>query len=252
MTRRLHRKFALPCALACALAIPAAAHAQAQNGGAPSPGSAPAQPLAVADGQVAVTAPPAGTMVGRTVHFRGAVGRGDAGRTIQIERLDVATGWTAIAQAVAAADGRFLARWKSDHIGRYRMRATVQRPGAAQVASASPELAVTIHRPAMATWYGPGFYGRKTACGVKLTRATVGLAHKTLPCGTQVAVMYKGKSAIVPVIDRGPFRAGTDWDLTNGAAKALGFTFTDTIGAVRLRDVPLLATPMQAPPLRRR
>ena len=59
----------------------------------------------------------------------------------------------------------------------------------------------------MATWYGPGFYGRRTACGVKMSRTLLGVAHKTLPCGTQVAVLYKGRRITVPVVDRGPFRA---------------------------------------------
>jgi rare lipoprotein A len=116
------------------------------------------------------------------------------------------------------------------------VRAVLEPSGEAVAASASPELAITVHRPAMATWYGPGFYGRRTACGHRMTRSLLGVAHKTLPCGTQVAVLYKGRRITVPVVDRGPFRRGTRWDLTAATAGALGFKFTDRLGAVRVRS----------------
>jgi rare lipoprotein A (peptidoglycan hydrolase) len=81
----------------------------------------------------------------------------------------------------------------------------------------------------LATWYGPGFYGNRTACGQRLTRRTVGVAHKKLPCGTRVAVRYKGRFIRTRVIDRGPYAHGAKWDLTNRAAKKLRFTHTDEI-----------------------
>ena len=93
---------------------------------------------------------------------------------------------------------------------------------------------MTVYRPAVASWYGPGFYGRRTACGQRMTRTLLGVAHRTLPCGTEVALTYRGRSITVPVVDRGPFRAGRRWDLTAATAKALGFAFTDRIGAVRV------------------
>lgn len=80
-----------------------------------------------------------------------------------------------------------------------------------------------------ATWYGPGFYGNKTACGQTLKRKTVGVAHKTLPCGSRVTVKYKGRFLRTRVIDRGPYAHGAHWDLTNGARKALGFEGTGDI-----------------------
>ena len=86
-----------------------------------------------------------------------------------------------------------------------RLRATLQRRRAATVTSASPEVSVRVFKPGMATWYGPGLYGNTTACGQELTRDLVGVAHKTLPCGTLVEVSYGGRSIVVPVIDRGPF-----------------------------------------------
>jgi rare lipoprotein A (peptidoglycan hydrolase) len=55
------------------------------------------------------------------------------------------------------------------------------------------------------TWYGPGFYGNRTACGVRYTRTIIGVAHRTLPCGTLVQFRWHGITAVAPVIDRGPF-----------------------------------------------
>jgi len=88
----------------------------------------------------------------------------------------------------------------------------------------------TAMRSAGATWYGPGLYGRHTACGQTLRPNTIGVAHKTLPCGTAVKFLYRGRSIVARVIDRGPYSAGNSWDLTNGARLALGFE-----GANRVR-----------------
>ena len=78
----------------------------------------------------------------------------------------------------------------------------------------------------IATWFGPGFYGKQTACGQTLTPAIVGIANRTLPCGTLVSVTYQGHSLTVPVLDRGPYGHHANWDLTAGAAESLGITET--------------------------
>ena len=74
-----------------------------------------------------------------------------------------------------------------------------------------------------ATWYGPGLWGRSTACGMVLTPRTIGVANKNLPCGTAVTFSYGGRSVAATVIDRGPYTKGFAWDLTKKAAKRLGF-----------------------------
>ena len=74
-----------------------------------------------------------------------------------------------------------------------------------------------------ATWYGPGFWGKSTACGATLTPTTLGVAHRKLPCGTQVTFSYGDRSVTATVIDRGPFRKGYAWDLTKKTAKRVGF-----------------------------
>jgi hypothetical protein len=96
-------------------------------------------------------------------------------------------------------------------------------------AQASQGLAFTPMHFAGATWYGPGLYGRHTACGQLLQPQTIGVANRDLPCGTTVKFVYHGRQLITSVIDRGPYSRGNDWDLTNGARRALGFEGSDTI-----------------------
>ncbi len=85
------------------------------------------------------------------------------------------------------------------------------------------------HHDSDISWFGPGLYGNGTACGKKLTTTLVGVAHRTLPCGTLVTFRYKGVTLTVPVVDRGPFVAGRTWDLTHGACAILHHCFTGSI-----------------------
>ncbi|HSS33600.1 MAG TPA: septal ring lytic transglycosylase RlpA family protein [Solirubrobacterales bacterium] len=86
-------------------------------------------------------------------------------------------------------------------------------------------------RTAGASWYGgPSMWGRKTACGQTLKPSTLGVAHKTLPCGTTVKFVYHGHAVVTQVIDRGPYIQGRAWDLTQAASEALDF---EGVGNVR-------------------
>ena len=76
----------------------------------------------------------------------------------------------------------------------------------------------------IASWYGPGFYGNRTACGQLYTPEIHGVAHKTLPCGTLLQLEFRGRVVTVPVIDRGPFIAGRTLDLSNATRQALACT----------------------------
>jgi len=96
-----------------------------------------------------------------------------------------------------------------------------------------------VHTSGLATWFGPGFYGKETACGQTLTPSVIGVANRTLPCGTLVQVSYEGHALTVPVLDRGPYGGlGADWDLTAGAAAALGITETVRITAHVIGSAP--------------
>lgn len=93
------------------------------------------------------------------------------------------------------------------------------------------ELSFTPFRVAGASWYGgKTMWGRHTACGQVLRPTTVGVANKTLPCGTPVKFVWHGHSIVAPVIDRGPYVKGRAWDLTSAAAEALEF---EGIGQIR-------------------
>ena len=94
------------------------------------------------------------------------------------------------------------------------------RPDAAAIqpaAKAGVVVVPTWHLDGNVSWYGPGFYGNRTACGVRYTREIVGVAHRTLPCGTLVEFKWHGITAVAPVIDRGPF-ASSDYVFDFSAA----------------------------------
>src|SRR5213595_3117949 len=124
-------------------------------------------------------------------------------------------------------------------------RTAASRPAGARRATGSSRSAacwrapraprsVVVYKPSIATWYGPGFYGRRTACGQRLTRTLLGVANRRLPCGTQVQISYRGHTLVAPVVDRGPFAHHAQWDLTAAAAKQIGMTVTSRIGAAPL------------------
>jgi rare lipoprotein A len=77
-----------------------------------------------------------------------------------------------------------------------------------------------------ASWYGPGFYGNRTANGERFGRNTMTAAHPYLPLGTRVRVTNRdnGKSVVVRINDRGPYYGGRIIDIAHGAAIPLGLT----------------------------
>jgi rare lipoprotein A len=120
------------------------------------------------------------------------------------------------------SDGTFRARWDVGEIGNYDVKAFSAhdkrvRGGHSKVRH------LTSYRLAGASYYGPGLYGNGVACGGTLEPGTLGVANKTLPCGTKVKLRYHGRQVTVPVIDRGPYVAGRDYDLTEATKDRLGF-----------------------------
>ena len=128
--------------------------------------------------------------------------------------------------------GRFAARWVPGGTGNYAVRAHAIHTPRTRGAE-SPARRLTAYRYAGASYYGPGLYGNGVACGGTLMPATMGVAHKTLPCGTQVKFRYRGRSVTVPVIDRGPYVAGRDYDLTEAVKNHLRFPGVGTVLASR-------------------
>ena len=83
---------------------------------------------------------------------------------------------------------------------------------------------LNVYRRALASWYGPGLYGNRTGCGGRLGWSQLGVAHKSLPCGTRVTLRHRGRVVRVPVIDRGPYVGAREFDLTAATARRLKFT----------------------------
>ena len=92
---------------------------------------------------------------------------------------------------------------------------------------------VNVYRPAHASWYGPGFYGHRTACGGTLTASVVGVANKSLPCGTRVTLRYGRRTVTARVIDRGPYSGAREFDLTAATKRRLGFPSTGIVWSTR-------------------
>lgn len=80
----------------------------------------------------------------------------------------------------------------------------------------------------MATWYCPGFEGRRTASGETFHCNDLTAAHRTLRFGTHVRVTYRCRSVVVRINDRGPYTLG-DIDLSSRAAQAIGMRVTSRV-----------------------
>ena len=220
-----------------ALAIPALAWAG--SGGAGMGSSSGTNPD-VRPGNVTVTATSGGitlaadasAFVRSGVSVTGTVPAGDAGATVEIDQLAATPGstWAPVASVRAAANGSFTAAWRA-HAGPLTIRAVLAGNQSPSAAASPPTVSVTVYRRSIATLYGPGFYGHRTACGVILRRRTLGVANRTLKCGTDVQIYYKGSVITVPVIDRGPYAHNANWDLTMATGRTLGMLGTEVVGA---------------------
>ena len=178
-----------------------------------------------------VVSAPAGAFAGRDTELVGS--SANAGGEVTIDARLGESDWKRVASAQVDQNGSFRTTWIPPVAGQYDFRIS---PGgdAARISSDATLGALTVYRLQKATWYGPGFYGGRTACGRRLTETTQGVAHRTLPCGSKVKLFAGGRSVTVPVIDRGPFVSGVVWDLTSATAASLGISTTTRLGALAL------------------
>ncbi|WP_320670415.1 septal ring lytic transglycosylase RlpA family protein [Patulibacter defluvii] len=262
IARNFARRAAVIGLLAVPALLPATALAADGTGGltlesAAAAAAAPADTSADLSGAGTWSASPS-TVVGRPVQIAGSFDRDLAGRYVRVERVDPKGVWRRAAIAKIRSNGKFRANWRTRAIRYHELRvlltgqADARKARTATVgdANSADTVKVVVLAKARATWYGPGFYGRKTACGTTLTQSTVGVAHRTLPCGTQVEIRRGGESFVVPVIDRGPFANGATFDLTKNLADDLGVTGVDAVQYVVRADLKRLATPQNAPAAR--
>jgi hypothetical protein len=154
-------------------------------------------------------------MVGGTVRLQGLVKPGGR-RSVRVK-----VGGRAL-RTTTNGEGAFAVRWSPNGAGSFRASAVVGKNSLAR-AGHSAARTVTAFRRSAASWYGPGLYGHPLACGGTLTPGTLGVANRTLPCGTKLTLRYHGRSVRVRVIDRGPFAGGREFDLTEATKRQLRF-----------------------------
>jgi hypothetical protein len=155
-------------------------------------------------------------LVGGDVAFVGGARPQTAGRVVAVQAFE-GRRWVQVARALTGRRGLFVARFWPRRIGRVALR--VRAHGVAARHTTMIGRLATVYHEVIASWYGPG---GTTACGEALGAATMGVANKTLPCGTMVTLRFGRRSVRVPVIDRGPYVAGRDYDLTYATRLALG------------------------------
>jgi rare lipoprotein A len=152
---------------------------------------------------------------GRRVSVAGTVHQRTAGATarLQIRRRGK---WRTIDRDRTSAAGRYVLR---DRIRRPQsVRARVLVSGFRRSLGR-----LNVYRVASASWYGPGLYGNRLGCGGTLWPGRLGVAHKSLPCGSRLTLRHGTRTVRVRVIDRGPYVAGREFDLTEATARRLGF-----------------------------
>jgi hypothetical protein len=168
---------------------------------------------------------PDDVLIGHDVRISGRLYPATPGRKVFLQRR--ARGHWRFLRTLKAGDGTFAATLAGRAVGHHGLRVTFS--GDRLNTKDRSRDGYNVYDPDQATWYGPGFYGQRTACGRTLSEDTLGVANRTLPCGTDVSILYRGRTITVPVIDRGPY-SSAEWDLTSATARRLGFKGSNTIG----------------------
>jgi len=196
---------ALCFAYACAAAVPSAAPADTPQG----------TPVATAS-KVAVSQRRMNVRMGRRAVVRGRIQPAGSTVALQIRR---GHRWVTLDRDRTDAGGAYVLRDRVHRPLSARARVKVVRgPGGTRRIGR-----LNVYRNALASWYGPGLYGGHLGCGGTLDAGDLGVAHKSLPCGTKVTLRHHGHVVRVPVIDRGPYSGAREYDLTEATAQRLGF-----------------------------
>jgi rare lipoprotein A len=202
----------------------AAAGGLASTGVAVLPDSAGAQ-----DEPVTITGHRLHVVAGEAAKVDGVLAQGVTG-TVQLERRS-GDGWHVEDRDRADGAGGFAFAFHPGGPGTSSLRVRVPAPGGAPAETPGTGSVVryvgrlNVYRRSVASVYGPGLYGTALACGGHLSTSTLGVASKTLRCGAKVTFRHGGRTVRVPVVDRGPYVGGRDWDLTMATARMLGFGY---------------------------
>src|SRR5262245_9441576 len=153
---------------------------------------------------------------GSTAHVRGKLFPATAGRRVSLQRRTRGR-WHVVDHARTDSHGRFALGFRPRRAGSAPMRL---RAGSVRRKVGR----LNVYRPAQASWYGPGLYGNNLGCGGRLYPTTLGVANKTMPCGTKLTLRHGSRRVHVRVIDRGPYVAGREFDLTAATRDRLRFS----------------------------
>ena len=167
-------------------------------------------------------------LAGEDASVMGALQPAVAGRVVNLQVLG-SRGWRTVADSHTGPSGGFTLNYFPQRPVSEQARLRFGGDGLG-LASRRRLGALNVFRLAGASWYGGG---GSLACGGWLTSSTMGVANKTLPCGTLVTLRYDGRTVRVPVVDRGPFVAGREFDLTEATKQALGFGGTGEVWSTR-------------------
>jgi hypothetical protein len=162
---------------------------------------------------------------GQIASFGGTLMPARAGRTVALQLRSRGGRWRTVDRDRTGRTGRY--RLHERLRGATSVPARVRFEGDRLNAGAKRSVGrVNVFRAAFASWYGPGLYGNRLGCGGTLTAGTIGVANKTLPCGTKLTLRYHGRSVRASVVDRGPYVGGREFDLTAATRARLGFGST--------------------------
>jgi rare lipoprotein A len=230
-TPRARRRTALGLGALSTAMVAAGTTAAAAPQQAAAPAASPATATAAAPAKAAsslrVTKRRLNVRAGRTARVSGRLAPAGAGRTVTLERR-TGRGWKTIDKDRTNAAGAFTLTERSRRVDSAAVR--VRFAGDGRTGPATRRAGrLNVFRPALASWYGPGLYGNKLGCGGRLSAGTVGVAHKSLPCGTDLVLRKGDRFVRAKVIDRGPYVGAREFDLTQATKHRLGFGSTGTV-----------------------
>ena len=171
---------------------------------------------------------------GTSAALRGTLRPGWEGRVVKLQRDD-GHEWHTVDTATTREDGRYSLRYGRSEPSAVRVRVVFSGDEANSPATQHAGF-MAFQRPVSASWYGPGFYGRRTACGRTMSRNIEGVAHKQLPCGALVTLRHGDETVSVPVIDRGPYAGNRELDLAHATKRDLGFGSTGRVWAAAVEE----------------
>jgi rare lipoprotein A len=161
-------------------------------------------------------------LAGDSVQVAGRLLPGSPGRSVALQGHSAA-GWRTLARARTGGRGGFAVRYTPDATGIGRRLRVLFKGDRGNARSVNPAGAMTVYQESVASWYQDG---GSTACGF---HAGLGVANRTLPCGSKVRFRHAGHTVTATVDDRGPYVGGRTWDLNQNTAAALGFAGVGTV-----------------------